>query len=803
MARRAHTPALLVEQLEDRLNPTGSIIPAGEFNWMQYSPMGELGQLVWNGGNLVYRSRVQGSWSDVAVAATGSYTDAQYDSVDAVQQASQTAQLVFTSNGVPHAFFAERQWNPGIGKYVTLIQHYARTPGGWSKMETITPPWTTQWGPNNLVAAAGPNNSIHLIFTETTAAATGVGNFGTGVLAYAVRSGGTWSFAKIADTADLSQDVWFTGGRWAPRFLSLAVDSQNVAHVTYTPQFFIAGAFSTVKSTLMYATNAGGVWRSQTVMQPLDGTADAGLGASIAVGPNGRVAIASYYVDRYTTGSPQGSQLMYHTLVNGSWTRTVVANTPDGYVATDGARFTGFAPQLYFDSAGRPNIVFSDEAGEHMPVSFANEFAGQIRLATLNGSSWSLQTIYRQTDPVRNQMLYPVAATFNGQTTFAGLKGVTTVDGNRNPVRTDFAVVELNVPYGLNSLPVPTVPPPPPPPPPGPPPPPAPPPPPVPQRTANPTGWAVALDSGIFTSQAYVYRQDGSIAMGVTPFGDNYRGGVRIARADVNGDGVVDLITGSGPGIAARVRVWDGTSAAMIADIVPFGGYLGGVWVSAGDMNGDGAADIAVGADMGLSPHVKVFSGRGLFELASFYAYAPGFVGGVRVAMGDLNRDGYADLVTAPGAGAGPHIAMFDGRSIATGYGPQRVAGDFFMYAPGMTAGLSLSVGDVDGDGYADIITTPANGVSHMRIVSGRMLTAGHGAVDLFSQILWTNNITGARIAAVDADGDGRTDIMATTGGPNNGRIGMFAAPALAANDPSQVVWFDPYPGLNMSLFVG
>src|SRR5207245_2751926 len=84
----------------------------------------------------------------------------------------------------------------------------------------------------------------------------------------------------------------------------------------------------------------------------------------------------SYYVDRYNTGSPQTSQLMYHTLVNGSWTHSVVTSTPDGYVAGDGAKFTGFAPQLYFDSSGRANIVFSDEAGEHLPVSFANEFAG-------------------------------------------------------------------------------------------------------------------------------------------------------------------------------------------------------------------------------------------------------------------------------------------------------------------------------------------------------------------------------------------------------------------------------------------
>ena len=118
----------------------------------------------------------------------------------------------------------------------------------------------------HLVAEAGANNSIHLIFTETTTPATGVGNFGAGALYYATNAGGGWGFAKIADTADLAQDVWFTGGRWAPRFLSLAVDSTNHAHVTYTPRFYIAGAFSTVNSTLMYASNRGGAWASNVVM---------------------------------------------------------------------------------------------------------------------------------------------------------------------------------------------------------------------------------------------------------------------------------------------------------------------------------------------------------------------------------------------------------------------------------------------------------------------------------------------------------------------------------------------------------
>ena len=50
-------------------------------------------------------------------------------------------------------------------------------------------------------------------------------------------------------------------------------------------------------------------------------------------------------------------------------------------------------------------------------------------------------------------------------------------------------------------------------------------------------------------------------------------------------------------------------------------------------------------------------------QLFNFYAYAPNFTGGVRVAVGDVNGDGTPDIITAPGAGGGPHIKVFDGKT--------------------------------------------------------------------------------------------------------------------------------------------
>src|SRR4051812_11395275 len=105
MTKHTNAPRLSVEPLEDRLTPAGTQIPAGEFNWTQFSPSGELAQLIWDGQALVYRTRAANAWQPETVTTSGTFTAGQYDSRDQVQKASQSAQLVFTSDGTPHVFF--------------------------------------------------------------------------------------------------------------------------------------------------------------------------------------------------------------------------------------------------------------------------------------------------------------------------------------------------------------------------------------------------------------------------------------------------------------------------------------------------------------------------------------------------------------------------------------------------------------------------------------------------------------------------------------------------------------------------
>ncbi len=140
----------------------------------------------------------------------------------------------------------------------------------------------------------------------------------------------------------------------------------------------------------------------------------------------------------------------------------------------------------------------------------------------------------------------------------------------------------------------------------------------------------------------------------------DFRGGVAVAAGDVDGDGVVDVITAPGAGGAPLVRVFGGATGEAIQGFYAFDpAGRGGAWVAAGDVSGNGLDDVVVGAGDGADPLVRVFAGGNPF--AEWVAYEARFRGGVRVVAADVNGDAFADVLTGPEGGGGPRITAWDG----------------------------------------------------------------------------------------------------------------------------------------------
>ena len=192
-------------------------------------------------------------------------------------------------------------------------------------------------------------------------------------------------------------------------------------------------------------------------------------------------------------------------------------------------------------------------------------------------------------------------------------------------------------------------------------------------------------------------------------YATGFKAGVSVALGDVNGDGRADLVVGSGPGAPAQVKVYDAKTHKLLETLSPFGSaFKGGVSVAAGDLNGDGEADVIAGTGPGAKAQVVSFSGATSTPLETLTPFSPSFAGGVTVAAADVNRDGKTDLVVATGPGTASVIRAFAGSTKARllSYGP---------FAPSFTGGVtvSASTGQI-------VAGTGAGGNSQVRSFDGK-----------------------------------------------------------------------------------
>jgi hypothetical protein len=257
--------------------------------------------------------------------------------------------------------------------------------------------------------------------------------------------------------------------------------------------------------------------------------------------------------------------------------------------------------------------------------------------------------------------------------------------------------------------------------------------------------------------------------MAYSPF---FLGGVRVAIGDINGDGIPDVVTAPGPGGGPDIRVYDGGNGNLILEFLAYGPFFqGGVFVAVGDINGDGKPEIITGPDQGGGPDVRVFDSSGNL-VREFLAYGPFFIGGVHVAAGDVNGDGKADIITGAGPTGSPNVTVFSGAD-------NSVLQNFNAYGSFFVGGVYVAAGDVNGDGKADIITGAGpTGGPNVLVFSG-----ADGSV-LQNFLAFNSSFTGGvRVAATDLNGDGKADIFAAQGPGGPPHVQGFNGATLATLD--------------------
>ncbi len=230
------------------------------------------------------------------------------------------------------------------------------------------------------------------------------------------------------------------------------------------------------------------------------------------------------------------------------------------------------------------------------------------------------------------------------------------------------------------------------------------------------------------------------------------------------------ILSATGPGSGHSPVVKVSVAGTTANDTVSFMAYQsdfsGGVRVAVGDVNGDGFADIITGPGAGSPAHVKVFDGSRLgpkgSELMSFTAYPGFFRNGVYVAVGDVNGDGRGDIIVAPDAGGPQPVRVFDGSNGA-------LLASFYAFGPAFTGGVTVAAGDVNGDGRDDIITGSGAANGHVKVFNGS------SGAEVRSFLAFPGFNGGVSVAAGDVNNDGLADVIVGAGpGAPGGHVKVF-----------------------------
>ena len=236
--------------------------------------------------------------------------------------------------------------------------------------------------------------------------------------------------------------------------------------------------------------------------------------------------------------------------------------------------------------------------------------------------------------------------------------------------------------------------------------------------------------------------------------------GLNLSLADVNLDGHKDIVTGAVKGDQPFVRVVD-EYGVMISSFLAFEpNFKGGVNAAAGDVDGDGQVEIVVVADSGRESVVRIFDKSGV-KKSEFFAYNRSFTNGINLVVGDVEGDGQAEIIVAPHKGLMPNVKVFNGKG--------ELEKEIMAYAASFIGGVNLGLGDIDGNNVLDILTgAGAGGGPHVQAFNS-------SGTRLVSFMAYNSNMTaGVYVRSFEWNRDGKAEIVTIAGSPGGPHTRIF-----------------------------
>lgn len=245
-------------------------------------------------------------------------------------------------------------------------------------------------------------------------------------------------------------------------------------------------------------------------------------------------------------------------------------------------------------------------------------------------------------------------------------------------------------------------------------------------------------------------------------FADYLNNGGKVVAGDISGNGVSEFILAPAKGSRPEILIFDYKEKMIGRFFVYDKNFLGGVDIALADLDANGKLEIIVGAKAGGGPHVRIFDHKGNLK-GQFFAADHDFRGGVSVAAGNIDGKAEAKIVVGLGAGAEPLVKIFDRRG--------NLYGLFLAYDKSFRGGVNVAVANINGreNRKDEIVVSPKAGLEpRLKIFSdqGKLINSF-----LVFNINWKNGVS---IALGDL---------------NNNGISEIAVAALAGGDPQIRIW--------------
>ena len=253
------------------------------------------------------------------------------------------------------------------------------------------------------------------------------------------------------------------------------------------------------------------------------------------------------------------------------------------------------------------------------------------------------------------------------------------------------------------------------------------------------------------------YDGRGNVLADFYAYNEAFTGGVRVAMGDVDGDGELEIVTGAGPGGGPQVRIFDLDGRPEGQFFAFDEGGRGGIYVATADTNADGIDEIIVTADRDSTGQVRIFNKHGhlkgsffplgrtdvalLVSGANFdddfeqelivtarsqsdgtvwvydgtgtyvrsFTSFNGEVDSISATGGDLDGDGISEILVASGPGHIPRVSVYNQSGA--------LLDSFLAFRDGFTGGVSVAIGDIDNNGRSEIYVAPlSSGGPQVRI---------------------------------------------------------------------------------------